>query len=156
MTDFDKEFTSPEAPSPFEARYPEYDGLGAVALGQEMEKVKAEIDAEDEILGAMKARYEHLTAFRIPRAIEAEGLKNFRLASGRGVTVEARLFVSVPAENKEALYAFLRDSGNGGMITETINANTLKSAVRKALADGEDFPFEILKLTTVPTAKFFK
>ena len=143
-------------PAPFEARYPEYDGMTAVPLGTAMEALRAEIDVQDEILSTLKARYEHLTAFRIPRAIEAEGLKNFRLASGKGITVEARLFVSIPAENREGFYDFLRDSGNSGMITETVNANTLKSAVKKALADGEEFPFEMLKITTVPTAKFFK
>lgn len=136
--------------------YPEYDGWPVVDLGAELERLDEESTRIEEAHKAVKAKIEHLKVHRIPKAMEAAGLKNFRLASGRGVTTESRMFVSSRAEQKPALLEWLRNSGNEGLIQEVVNPQTLKSFVKVCLDDGKEFPADLIQVTVQPQAKFFK
>jgi hypothetical protein len=136
------------------ARYQEFDGLTAVQLGQVMENLAGEIDEIEENLKVKKAKLEHLKVHILPENMEKEGLQNFRLASGRGITIEQRLQVSTVGEHKEAFFQWLKDSGNGALVTENVNANTLKSFIKGCLERAEEYPTEMVRVHVTPTAKF--
>lgn len=136
--------------------YPEYDGLSAVELGQAMEGLNAEIEEAEEHIKQLKARYKELTTYRIPKALEAEGLKNFRLASGRGITTAEQYYVSVRAEDKPEFLQYLRDHGQGSLIKEDVNAQTLKAYIKGCVKDGLEYPASIVNVTVMPVAQFFK
>lgn len=145
-----------ELEPPKKVFYPEYDSLRIEELGAELERLDAESERMEEAHKAVKARIEHLKVHRIPKALEEAKLKNIRLASGRGVTVENRMFVSSRAEQKPALIEWLRNSGNGGLVQEVVNPQTLKAFVKGCLDDGKEFPADLVQVTVQPQAKFFK
>lgn len=145
-----------ELDPPKKVFYPEYDNLRVEELGAEFERLDAESTRMEEAHKAVKARIEHLRVHRIPKALEAAGLKNMRLASGRGVTTENKMFVSSRAEQKPALIEWLRNSGNDGLVQEVVNPQTLKVFVKGCLEDGKEFPADLIQVTVQPQAKFFK
>lgn len=135
--------------------FPEYNGKSVTELGQEMAKVAEEVDKADDILKKLKARYEHLRVHRIPAALEEAGLKNMKLASGRGITVTDQWHVSCNKENQPQLFAWLSSVGAGDLIIQTVAAQSLKAFVKDRAAHMLDYPSEIIKVTVIPTAKFF-
>lgn len=139
-----------------ELQYPEYEGLPAAKLGECMEALDLEITQVEEKLKALKGRYEHIVIRKLPTALEAEGLKNFRLASGRGVTCSAQLFVSVNAGDKEAFLNWLENSGQGGIIKRDVAPQTLKAFIKERIQNAQEYPADIVKVTIVPKARFFK
>ncbi len=58
--------------------------------------------------------------------------------SGFTYSLTTRTFASPMAGDKEALYAALRENGYGGLITETVNANTLSSTVGELIEQNGD------------------
>jgi regulator of replication initiation timing len=53
--------------------------------------------------------------------------------SGFTYSLSTRTFASALAGDKETLYAALRENGYGGLITETVNSNTLSSTVSELI-----------------------
>jgi hypothetical protein len=53
--------------------------------------------------------------------------------SGFTYSLATRTFASPLAGSKEALFDALRENGYGGLITETVNANTLSSTVSELI-----------------------
>ena len=140
----------------FESKFPELEGLPVVKLGELMEELDAEINAKEEVLKAIKAKFEHVRVILIPKKLEEEGLKNFRLASGRGITTSTDLYVSVLADDKPSFLQWLRDAGQGGIIKEDVAPQTLKAFIKDRINNAEDYPGELVKVTPVTKAKFFK
>ena len=61
--------------------------------------------------------------------------------SGFSYSLSTRTFASPLAGDKETLYAALRENGYGGLITETVNANTLSSTVSELIEqNGNKLP----------------
>ena len=58
--------------------------------------------------------------------------------SGFTYSLTPRTFASPLAGDKEALYTALRENGYGGLITETVNANTLSSTVSELIEQNGD------------------
>ena len=141
--------------SDFETKYPELLGLSAVKLGERMEALDGVIHEQDEALKASKAEFEHIRIHLLPKQLEAEGIKNFRLASGRGITTTTDLYVSVNSANKPAFLEWLKDAGQGGLIKEDVNAQTLKAFIKDRIENAEEYPADLVAVTPVVKAKFF-
>ena len=58
--------------------------------------------------------------------------------SGFTYSLSSRTFASPLAGNKEALYEALRENGYSGLITETVNSNTLSSTVSELIEQNGD------------------
>ena len=140
----------------FVSKYPELETLPVVKLGERMEELDGSITEKEEILKVIKAELEFIKTVLIPKKLEEEGLKNFRLASGRGITTSTDLYVSVLADDKPTFMQWLRDSGQGGIIKEDVNPQTLKAFIKNRIENAEDYPADIVKVTPVTKAKFFK
>ena len=57
---------------------------------------------------------------------------------GFSYSISTRTFASPVAGDKEALYEALRKNGYGGIISETVNANTLSSTVNELIELNDD------------------
>lgn len=136
--------------------YEHLDGLPVVKLGERMEELDAIIAEKEEDLKTVKAEFEFIRVTLIPKKLEEEGLKNFRLASGRGITTSTDLYVSVLADDKPTFMQWLKDSGQGGIIKEDVNPQTLKAFIKNRIENAEEYPADIVKVTPVTKAKFFK
>lgn len=119
----------------------------------------AELKNEKELLGnqekAINLRIEHLTRVLLPEAMDEDGVSNISIDGVGRVTLRGEVFASIRADNREAAYEWLRDTGRGSLISETVNASTLKAAVKEWLKQGEEIP-EIISVTPVTVAVLTK
>lgn len=119
----------------------------------------AELKNEKELLGnqekAINLRIEHLTRVLLPEAMDEDGVSNISIDGVGRITLRGEVFASIRADNREAAYEWLRDTGRGSLISETVNASTLKAAVKEWLKQGEEIP-EVINVTPVTVAVLTK
>lgn len=94
---------------------------------------KKEIDAESKELGA---KIEELDLALSDAMAEAECERFSR--NGSTFYLNTRLYASPIAGQKEAMFQALKENGYGGLVTETVNANTLASFVKEQMAENND------------------
>lgn len=136
--------------------YPEYMGLKATDLARIQNDLGIQLDA----LGAQKTeiqkRFDWVRNAQLPTQMETEGLDGFKLDGVGRVSLAADMWVSIPAEFKDAFYAWLRQNGREAMITNTVNASSLKAMVKAMIKNGEALPPDIIKVTPYTRASITK
>lgn len=115
---------------------------------------KKELKAE---AARVNAWYDVLRFEGVPTAMEAGGLESAKLEGIGRVTLMGELFIHNPAAKRGDLYDWFRNNKLSDVITETINASTLKSLIGRRIKKGEPLPPpEILKVTMVTKATITK
>lgn len=124
-------------------------------LVEEMLVARANVDGLEEMLKGAKAKLDELRKRRIPEKmhelglIRPDGRGNFTHTSGARVHLKIDTFASIRRtndagqatdEHELALWQWLRESGHGDLIKETVNPMTLKSFCKERLEDGEPLP----------------
>lgn len=94
---------------------------------------KKELDAESKELGA---KIEELDLALSDAMADAE-CEHFS-RNGSTFYLNTRLYASPIAGQKEAMFQALKENGYGGLVTETVNANTLASFVKEQMAENND------------------
>lgn len=94
---------------------------------------KKELDAESKELGA---KIEELDLALSDAMADAECERFSR--NGSTFYLNTRLYASPIAGQKEAMFQALKENGYGGLVTETVNANTLDSFVKEQMAENND------------------
>ena len=88
----------------------------------------------------------------IPNKMEQENLENVTTEHGR-VHLVSDLFASIPAPNREAAHQWLQEKGLGELIKPTVNASSLKAAIKELMKEGEEIPEDIFKVTPITRAQ---
>jgi len=92
-------------------------------LSQKVMELK---DLEDEIANAedsvkkLKEKANILSQFEIPQMMETMNIKKLKLKDGESVEIGKFYSASIPEENKEAAFNWLRDNGLGDIIRNEI------------------------------------
>jgi hypothetical protein len=95
-------------------------------------------------LGELGKLDQNLSYTKIPECFDAHGIKNVRVNGYGLVGLNRRWSCSILDKPKG--YAYLRDNGQGGMITETVNAMTLGAWARGQVEDeGREPPDDVFK-----------
>lgn len=110
---------------------------------------KDALAAEEKIINT---RIEELTKKEIPEAMDEDGISNVKIDGVGRVALRGEVYTSILAENRDAAYQWLRDTGRESLITETVNASTLKAAAKEWLKNGEEIPAEFIKVTPITVA----
>ena len=84
------------------------------------------------------AEYVHLSRVEFPRMMEEMGLDSVRI-KGLG-TFRIREEMSVKTLDKQQLFEWLEQEGLADIVTETVNAGTLKAVIRERMREGESIP----------------
>lgn len=115
-----------------------------------------ELKDEKEKLGEEEKRINieisQIETLKLPEMMESAGITSFKVPGIGSVSIRNETYVSVLAENRPQLYEELRASGNGDLITEQVNPQTLKSWVKENLEAGNEVP-DVIKVTYVKEAK---
>lgn len=112
------------------------------------EQCKAMLDLEAEIdrLGEVKSKlqkvYDSLRLNIIPDTMESTdgGINTVTYADVGRVTITAGISVSIPAEVKPAAMEWLDLNGHGGLITSTVNSQSLSAAMKRRIQSGDEVP----------------
>lgn len=118
-------------------------GLNAVLTGWYLSR--EEYEALDEMRKGIGQIFETLSRGVIPEMMRAADTKTTTIDSiRRRFTISKRFSCSIL--DKEAGYKWLRDEGNGAIITETVNSSTLSAFAKKRIEDeGLEMPETIFK-----------
>lgn len=134
----------------------EYDrmkALPAIELGREMIRVRGELDEASNRKSELEKRYKAVRKV-LAQTMESENLEKFTV-DGRGINSKVEIFASIPAGKREEAYQWLRDHGLGSLVVETVNASTLKAAVKEEITEGRPLPPELFKVTVEEWAGFY-
>jgi hypothetical protein len=139
-----------------ENEYSKYDGMTLVQIIESMSTIqKAKERLEDE-LKLINKEFDFLRITKVPAKMEEDGVDRITVAGVGRVSLTADMHVSVKADMKEKFYEWLRDNGRGDLLQETVNASTLKAAVKGMYKNGEEIPDTMLNVSPFTRASITK
>jgi hypothetical protein len=128
-------------------------------LSKRMYTLELMIEVLASQIAPLAAEYNFIKDRAIPEAAMDSGIKNvtYEFASdydGR-VTLQPDLWVTVL--NKDKAFEWLEDNGHGDLIQQTVNAASLKAALKSRIQKGDGTPPpEIFRVTPVTYAVITK
>ena len=96
--------------------------------------------------------HEYLAKNVLPEMMEAQGMTSIVLDGIGRLEIRHDASCSVPKENKEDVYQWLRDNGYEELIVGTVNSSTFKAQVKKFIQDGEPFPMNLINFNPYDNA----
>lgn len=108
-------------------------------LAEYQVKLRQIVDGLDRAKKEMQGVYDVCVTMLASKMLE-DGITNVTVDGVGRVTVTSDVYASIKVENRQAAYQFLRDTGNGDLIKDTVNASSLKSLVKSMLKDGVEIP----------------
>lgn len=129
---------------------------GIVALANELRKLKDEKDVAEGALKVINKRIEEIVKKELPEFMDADGVSNVKIDGVGRLSLRTEVYASILAENRETAYQWLRDTGRGSLVSETVNASSLKAAMKECLKNGEEIPESLIKVTPVTVAVLTK
>lgn len=127
-----------------------------VAAVKQLEALKEIAESIDKALGGQIDFFKKVS---LPELLIEKDLKSCKVETSQGdfqVVLMPDMYINVPADNKDSLKQWFRDNGNEDIITETINAATLKAFVKGAFEDGLAWPEELLKVSPYSKVRITK
>lgn len=116
-------------------------------LARELSNLKSAKDKIEDELSAINKRIEILARQEIPEAMDEAGVQNVKFEGIGKIYLKGDVFASIPAESRDAAYEWLELTGRGSLIKPTVNSSSLKAAVKEWIAQGEEIPEELIKVT---------
>lgn len=136
--------------------YPEYDGLELEQAVEVFAGLSTELDEISEKKTELQKRYDFLRRVVIPKLMDDKDITSAKFSNiGRGIRIQDEFFVSSGEENREALHQWLADHNESQLIKEVVAPSTLKAFVSRAMKEGREYPADFVKVTIVPTARFY-
>lgn len=118
-----------------------------VAIIRNYDDVRIAVEQIKEAREALAQMAEDLSRETIPDTLRGLGIKTITIEGVGRVSVSARFSASILPEKKPEAYSWLRESGNGSLIVETVNAQTLSSFAKNLLeTEGVDLPSDLFKI----------
>lgn len=137
-------------------KFVKFDDLSLIELVHEMANVRAKKDSLEATLKEVNEEFDFLRITKIPTVMNDEGVDRISVSGVGRVSITADLHVSIKADKKEAFYDWLRDNGRTDLISETVNASTLKATVKNMYKTGEVVPEELLNVSPFERASITK
>lgn len=81
----------------------------------------------------------------VPEAMEEEGIESITVENVGRCSITTGLTASIAEVFRPEAYTWLSDHGHGGLIKETVNAQSLSAAVKEMIQTGEEVP-EFIKV----------
>lgn len=123
-----------------------------VELVTELATLKQERDALVEEAKIKYARIEEISKFDLPQLMEEDGVSNITVEGVGRVNLRGDLYASVNSDHKDEAFEWLRNTGKESLITEVVNASTLKAAAKQWIINGEPIPPECFVITPYTAA----
>jgi hypothetical protein len=121
-----------------------------------MKSLQDHKDDLEEQLKDINQKLDNLRMREIPELMESLEVKTATFQGLGRVQLAADVYASTREGKKEDAFSWLRDCGYEGMITETVNASTLKALFRRMLKEGIEIPDEIFAVTPFIRASIVK
>ncbi len=137
-------------------KFAKYDGMDLVNLVMEMDDVRKQKESLEETLKGVNETFDFLRITKIPTVMNDENIDRISVKGVGRVSITADMHVSIKADKKDDFYQWLRDNGRTDLISETVNASTLKASVKKMFKEGEIPPEDLLNISPFERASITK
>ena len=137
-------------------KFAKYDGMDLVDLVMEMNDVRKQKESLEETLKGVNETFDFLRITKIPTVMNDENIDRISVKGVGRVSITADMHVSIKADKKDDFYQWLRDNGRTDLISETVNASTLKASVKKMFKEGEIPPEDLLNISPFERASITK
>ena len=110
----------------------------------ELKRIEDEIQNAEESISKLKEQAKTLSQFEIPKMMEEMHITKLKLKDGEAVEIKKIYGASIPQENQEAAFTWLRENGLGDIIKNDITVTFGRGEDNKAseyatLAQGQGF-----------------
>lgn len=133
---------------------PQTEGKSAIDLAILQAKLKEAHEAAEDIKSTLGKVYDWVRTIALPERMDEEGLETMKVVGVGRVSLTADLHAFI--KDKETGYQWLEDHGHGDLVTETVNAASLKALLRRMMRDGQEIPEDIFKVTPFTRASITK
>ena len=133
-----------------------YESWDLAKLAKEMVLIREQHTELKQKAAYLWAIHENLAKTIIPERMEEMGIGTVNITGVGRLEIRNEASCSIPAENKEEVYAWCNDNGYGDLIQGTINSGTFKAQVKKWIKEGEEFPLELIKFNPYDNAVIVK
>ena len=100
----------------------------------------------DKETSGLKKERDYLKQEVLPEKMDADDLQTVNVKGVGRISVRQEMRCSTKAEYKQPFQQWLRSIGADALITETVNASTMKAFIKERIQQGEDYPEEMLNL----------
>lgn len=114
---------------------------------KQLRALKDTKDGVDEQAKLLQSTIDHLELSVLPEKMAEEGIENIRVTGAGRLHVRADLRVSTKGGLRDALIEWFETNGLEDLVTETVNASTLKAWVKEAQRKGLPVPEDFINIS---------
>ncbi len=133
-----------------------YGSMPLTELAAEIRAVKNVLDEKAASKTETQKLYDFLTITLVPEMMEEQGVETLKVADVGRLQTKADIRCQLPADNKQLMYQWLRDNGNGALIKDEVPSGTLKAFIKERIKEGLGYPDELLKISAYSRATVVK
>lgn len=130
----------------------ELKSMTIVELATKLRELRDLKEAQEIDLKDTNKAIEMITKIVLPDLMDEQGVQNLKINGVGRISLRAEVYASILADNREEAYDWLRATGRASLISETVNASSLKAACKEWLKNGEVIPDDLIKVTPVTVA----
>ena len=123
-----------------------YDDMRLVDLVREMKRTEQELEAAEAAAKEVRQRLDELRLKVIPERCETEGVESIRVEGVGTLYLTSDMQVSMIADRRDEAMQWLVDHGLSNLIKDTVNASSLKAALKLEIREGREVPTELFKV----------
>ncbi len=118
---------------------------------KDLRKLKDAKTKAEEKLKELNGGIRRLAEQVIPEYMDENEIEKHSVKGAGTVFLTTKVYANVKAEDKEAFFAELRETGNEALIKETVHPSTLNAFAKEMLSEGKALP-KTLTARLYPTA----
>lgn len=142
-----------EALAEFKAKYVDYSLLELIT---ELRKLREDSDTADAYAKSQKAVYDIFSKQVVPARMEDEGMEQITVEGIGRVNIRTDIYCSTKKGMGLTLKEWMRENDMEDIITDVINASTLKAWVKEQMKAGNEIPEDLLNITPYDRAVITK
>lgn len=131
-------------------------GLKLVQVAQLIKATSERIDEVGEIKTDLQKVLDHLTLNVAPSMMEDQGIDRVVFDGVGRLQLKDDIYCNVSAADREALKEWLVANGHSSLISDTVNASSLKAFIKEQMKAGADIPADLVKVTPFTKASVVK
>ncbi len=132
-----------------------------IEAAKELKKLKAKKKKLEDQATELNKKITDLETVVLPKLMDDNEIDNVSIKGVGTMFVQTETYVQVNADDRPALYKWLREQGHGPMVGDWVFPNTLKAFVKEqnelAISEGSGHGLpDFVKVTLIPTARIRK
>jgi hypothetical protein len=135
---------------------PDYEEMSISQLAAQLRDFKQALDKIGSMKTELQKMYDYLSIEVLPDRMDEEGIDTIKVKNVGRLQTSSDIRCSVPANNKDEVKNWLRENGHGSMISEAVNASTLKAFVKEMMKENKPYPEHLLNIHAYSRATVVK